>query len=374
MKLPAIALLLSALAVLAPAASAAPARAPACGSVVKASVTLTRDIGPCPGDGLVVGASGITIDLNGHAVTGTTSDDGGDPESCSCGINGLGGFDRVTVRGGSIEGFYDGANFIDADGVVVRDMTLRRHYENAVEIRRGSGGVVTGSTLADSYRGLMLVDARSMRVTDDTFAGNEHAGLAAFVVTDSVVRGAYVPARGGDYGLELVNSSGNLLTGNRIRDGGADGIAVVDMPQEGPDAAVGNRVMGNDVRGGSTGIEILEIDGGTVKDTLVVDNTVSNTGDSGIIVGAATSDGSGRPPFDYPVGIGPSGTTIRGNTTNANAGDGIHLDAPGNLIAGNEANRNAGFGIFAITGNADGGGNRARRNGQPAQCSGVACF
>jgi hypothetical protein len=362
-----------ALAVPSSAASAAPARSPTCGSVVTANVTLTRDIGPCPVDGLVVGASGITINLNGHTVTGTTSDGGGDPDSCSCGIDGRGGFDHVTVRGGRIEGFYDGAWFAHANGVVVRDVTSRRHYENAIEIRNGRDAVVTGSTLADSYRGLKLVDARSVRVTDDTLAGNEHAGLATFRVIDSVVRGANVPTRGGDYGLEIVNSSRNLLTANRVRDGGFDGIAVVDMPQEGADAAVGNRVVDNDVRGGSTGIEILEIDGGPIKDTLVAGNTASNTSDSGIIVGAATSDGSGFPPFEYPTGIGPSKTTIRDNATNDNAGDGIHLDAPGNLIAGNEANRNAGFGIFAVAGNTDGGGNRARRNGQPAQCSGVAC-
>jgi hypothetical protein len=93
-----LAALAPALALLAPAAYAVPARPLACDSVVTADVTLTRDIGPCPADGLVVGASGITIDLNGHTVTGTTGDDGGS-DSCDCGINGLGGYDRVTVRG-----------------------------------------------------------------------------------------------------------------------------------------------------------------------------------------------------------------------------------------------------------------------------------
>jgi hypothetical protein len=42
-----------------------------CGDTITHSVTLTADLGPCPGDGLIVGADGITIDLGGHTLTGS---------------------------------------------------------------------------------------------------------------------------------------------------------------------------------------------------------------------------------------------------------------------------------------------------------------
>src|SRR3954469_9737772 len=42
-----------------------------CGDLVTRSVALDSDLGPCPGDGLVAGADGIRIDLNGHVVRGS---------------------------------------------------------------------------------------------------------------------------------------------------------------------------------------------------------------------------------------------------------------------------------------------------------------
>ncbi|HEX3542546.1 MAG TPA: hypothetical protein VHT75_19110, partial [Acidimicrobiales bacterium] len=52
----------------APAAQAA--STVVCGQTITASVTLTADLGPCLGDGLVVTASNVTLNLNGHTITG----------------------------------------------------------------------------------------------------------------------------------------------------------------------------------------------------------------------------------------------------------------------------------------------------------------
>jgi large repetitive protein len=171
-----------------------------------------------------------------------------------------------------------------------------------------------------------------------------------------------------------VNSSHNLVTRNSIRRWGGDGIVIVDEPQDGSEPATDNAVTSNDLRNGSTGIELFEIDGGTVRDNVVRDNNVLRTSDNGILVDAATSvEGSGNFPFNYLVGVGPSGTLIDGNTADGNQLDGIHIDAAGNVIKHNVADRNGGYGIFAFAGNTDGGGNSATGNGQPAQCAGVRC-
>ena len=42
-----------------------------CGSVVTRDVRLSRDLRGCTGNGLVVGADGVDIDLNGHLISGT---------------------------------------------------------------------------------------------------------------------------------------------------------------------------------------------------------------------------------------------------------------------------------------------------------------
>src|SRR5215207_4966381 len=46
---------------------------PACGQVVEGLVELNSDLN-CIGDGLIVGADGTTIKLNGHTIRGTGPD------------------------------------------------------------------------------------------------------------------------------------------------------------------------------------------------------------------------------------------------------------------------------------------------------------
>ena len=41
-----------------------------CGQTLTQSVRLTDDLVNCPGDGLVIGADGITVDLGGHTLDG----------------------------------------------------------------------------------------------------------------------------------------------------------------------------------------------------------------------------------------------------------------------------------------------------------------
>src|SRR5204862_977171 len=43
---------------------------PSCGGTITADTTLVSDLTNCPGDGIVVGADNITLDLNGHTIDG----------------------------------------------------------------------------------------------------------------------------------------------------------------------------------------------------------------------------------------------------------------------------------------------------------------
>src|SRR5262245_4910409 len=81
-----------------------------CGQTLTTSVKLNADLIDCPGDGLVIGASGITVDLNGHTVDGVSTSTvcGADPRGLPAGIANHGGFDRVTVGNGTIRQFDTG--------------------------------------------------------------------------------------------------------------------------------------------------------------------------------------------------------------------------------------------------------------------------
>src|SRR5690349_13461336 len=83
----------------------------ACGQTVTVSVTLAADLTGCNGDGLVVGANGISINLNGHRITGTGT----------AGSRGVWnpGNTSVTVKNGAISGFAKGtAWFAGGSGTV----------------------------------------------------------------------------------------------------------------------------------------------------------------------------------------------------------------------------------------------------------------
>jgi hypothetical protein len=127
---------------------------------------------------------------------------------------------------------------------------------------------------------------------------------------------------------------------------------------------------------------------GAASANQVRDNTLSRGQGPGIQVGDVVPDPAARPTNDnglarntaiYNTGDGilvpalADGTTIRRNTANDNGGSGIHVLSPLTTITANTANHNAAYGIEAVSGVTDGGHNQATGNGNPAQCTGVAC-
>ena len=88
-----------------------------CGQVIKQSVKLTANL-DCKTDGLIVGADGITIDLNGFTLTGP-----GD-KSSKVGVM-FADNDGVTVQGpGTIENFQAGALFSGGEDNKISKVTF----------------------------------------------------------------------------------------------------------------------------------------------------------------------------------------------------------------------------------------------------------
>ena len=44
-----------------------------CGDVITTDTVLHKDLIDCPDNGLVIGADGVTVDLNGHSISGDNS-------------------------------------------------------------------------------------------------------------------------------------------------------------------------------------------------------------------------------------------------------------------------------------------------------------
>ena len=243
----------------APAPSAEPGdgsqartRTVTCGQTLTESTILENDLTNCPGDGLVAGADGITIDLNGHTVDGQTLLTGK-------GIA-ISGFDRVTVENGTITGFDVGVSIVfGADRTQVRDLRIGdAAIGNGIEaqaqraaltgntvfgraigiIAGGTETVTVGNTVKDNDTGILVGGSRAA-VTRNTVLSNAGIGIQAVAVA-AALTGNVADANGED-GIDVTGATGATLQGNSASSNTRLGIdADGDAIDETGNAARGN--------------------------------------------------------------------------------------------------------------------------------------
>ena len=345
-----------------------------CGRVLTRDTTLQADVLNCPGDGLVIGADGIVLRLNGHTVDGTEA-------AGSAGIR-LAGHDDVLIQGpGRVTQFADGVHMASGLRNRVRDLTS-----------------------TDNGFGIHLVDADANRLVGNDARDNLGAGAnppqgiprAGILLEGSdgnLVESSELFQNAGGPGVVLVGSSSNRLLSNVARNSDSPDIWLRESHR--------NVVTGNH----STGSNVVAIELQASNDNLVEHNVASDNESEGITVGRGSarntvrfntaagnfnvgilvSDAvdtivrgnvasSNRSTADgVRVGAGASGTVVRGNTSNGNGDDGIDVDSPSTRILDNAADGNGDLGIEAVPSVTDGGGNTATGHGNPAECTGVVC-
>ena len=183
-----------------------------------------------------------------------------------------------------------------------------------------------------------------------------------FGARGTVVRANDVARNGDD--IVIFEASDNTVTRNRATDalgcaicGGATGYGIGIAG-----GADDNVVSDNSVsRTQQDGIRIADLDpadpGNPVPNRIAVrGNVVRDAGADGVRVDAATE-----------------GTVLERNHAFGDGDDGIQVDSASASLTSNSAFFNHDLGIEAVPGVTDGGGNRAHGNGNPAQCSGIAC-
>jgi len=317
--------LLAALAAIAfgPGASAQAAHVQ-CGDVITQDTTLDSDLIDCPGDGIVIGASGITLNLNSHLIDGAFRD----PDN---GVDNTGGYDHVTVENGTIRDFHYGVEFQYAD----------RGAISALRLVANSAGIF----LADSADG-NLVERNVARQNGDgmfllPIVYQEHTSVLE-PQFNVIRRNEFSQNQYGVWGF----GSFTRMERNTINSNIESAIELVA-------GSTGDLLAANDLAANGEGILVV----GQSNNTTVERNRIDGSASDGIQVGSAVS-----------------GTTVlAGNISNGNGDDGIDVDTTRADISRNTANGNADLGIEAVRGVTDGGGNKARGNGDPAQCLNVSC-
>jgi parallel beta-helix repeat protein len=373
-----------------------------CGAVVTADTTLAADVLDCVGDGLVVGADNITLNLNGHLVDGDAVVDATD-----VGIH-VAGHHGVRVTNGTVQGFYRGVVFESSPSGVASSLTVRQSSRrgivfldgsnaaqvlNNVSADNGASGItimasdgasvvgnrtlrnpggagvrlvgathatVTGNTLTDDLSGVQLGDSTSNRIADNTISGAAEIAVVVDFSSGNVIDHNHI-SRSGD-GVTLESADDNVITGNQIQHlVGPDGIGIQVY---GDRNLVTKNTVIDPVR---YGIEVEDF--GDPGHSPAVDNVVRDN----VVNGGGTS-----------IALGPETggvvlrTLVAQNVVTGATGDGIQLVGPStglatSTVTANVAVHNGNLGIDAVSGTIDGGGNHAAGNGNHLQCLNIVC-
>lgn len=167
-----LALALGGVALAAPSVAAAN---PACGATVKHNVTLTGNM-DCSGsetNGINVGKSGITINLDGHTLTGP-----GGGTCCYYGIENTAGYDKVTLEDGTVNDYFYGVQFWYTTGA--RFLHVKAlHNDEGFDIENSQDGVIDRSAAShNTTNGFNLMGNTNVNVTSSKAAHNGFNGVA----------------------------------------------------------------------------------------------------------------------------------------------------------------------------------------------------
>ena len=298
-----------------------------CGATIATNTTLDSDVGPCSGDGLVVTASSIVLDLGGHRVFAAN----GPGNNAGVRLSGVSG---VTARNGTVDGFDAGVSITGGSGNTVQGVTARNNINPGLQ----SATTPPVTLPCDLGDGITVLDSANNRINGNVLVNN-----------------------GPFSGISVVgNSDGNVISGNSVSGSNVHGVRCGNSSQdegiriEGP-GANHNTVQGNTVKTSLLAGISLHGNVGCNHANPGPDDDPPNT--DNVIKGNSVSLTSGTAAADGIAALaqGPFGSvvcaafrnTITGNTSFQNQGNGIYIPGTStdNTINSNVVYGNGGDGI-----------------------------
>ena len=354
-----------------------------CGDTIVADTTLDSDLVDCPGNGIVIGADDIALDLNGHTVAGDGVLGCDEFYACDFGVDNTGGYDGVTIENGSIRDFASAVFVFDGSAARLRRLSASHNILRGLLVIASPGARIARTSisrngLATDQAGLIVFDSSDVRIERNTVSDNGDIGMFLVGLGDSRIERNAVSGNP-ETGIGL-DGSGNDISRNRVTQNG-EGISV-----GGDD----NTVAGNDVadtragdQGSGVGVFVAVGSGNVVEH-----NSVVGTTRSGIQVSLLPEELEGGPPAADTIVRGNHvrdnadgvlvqttalGTVLEKNHALASGDDGIDVDSAATTLIANHAEHNGDLGIEAVVGVIDGGRNKAHGNGNPLECTNLVC-
>ncbi|MBK9053061.1 MAG: right-handed parallel beta-helix repeat-containing protein [Chloroflexi bacterium] len=413
-----------------------PAPTPAylfCGQTIYESTLMQNDLLGCPGEGLIIGASNIILDMNGHTLSSGMIVEPGEEDGLLAGIRNVNN-DNVIIRNGTVTKYGYGVRLMaGATYNVVENMNFVGNVNAGVELYDADNGrignIIRHNVFDSNGYGIVITShSENSVIENNDFLGNGNLAIYLYDASghrleDNFISGLVSnPLLDSDGGITLESSSDNEIINNYLSDTGDAGISLREgshrnliqgnigshtsdgsISLDDADynqvlnnvmhlaggAAMGlgnahhNIIQGNDFRFNPGGIEL----GGGSSHNLIENNNVSYSTAGGIsieggvdnqiinnLANNTNAEGISVEAENLDINGNPyGGSLIQGNQANYNLGSGISVNGEDHTIADNVAYNNAGFGISASAGNSDGGGNTGAGNAEPVQCVGVVC-
>ena len=342
-----------------------------CGHTITADTTLESDLVDCPNHGIVIGADGVTLDLNGHVIEGDGAPSAQCPRGEACDIGVLSeGHDGVTIRNGWVRGFETGVLVADSRESRIAGISSSGNRFFGFMLAKAARTVIRDSSGDDNPipdgDGLGVFASRRVRVLDSAFRRNalgmHVADSSEIVIKRNVISGSRTE------GIKLEGSR-NQVRGNRC----ARNAACVWVERGNRNVIADNRSF-RDIGG------VVIVKGSA---NVVTRNAVVRARINGIRLGFEEAGGTsnvvrgnvvrGSRGHAFAIASRDRRGFLGGNRAIAAGGDGFNVRSPSATLRNNRASRNADLGIQAVRGVIDGGGNGASGNADPRQCVNVTC-
>src|ERR687897_3634132 len=164
------------------AAGQVPSAGVECGATITSDTTLDRDLSDCPSNGIVIGADDITLDLNGHTISGDGKPVRDCPRRQPCDMGVFNDrHDGVTVRNGSLRGFAVGVLVGGVSGNRLVELSSSRNQFFGYVIADSSRSVIRHNSGNDNPApdgdGLGVFGSRDLRIVRNSFRRNAQLGV-----------------------------------------------------------------------------------------------------------------------------------------------------------------------------------------------------
>jgi parallel beta-helix repeat protein len=241
----------SVLALSSPAAPpVASAQAVTCGDTITQSLKLTADIGPCSGDGIIIGADNITLDCNGHTVSGSGTGSTGTGITVPAGISG------VTIRNCQVTEFGIGFSVFGPSNTLL-DNTATRNGGAGFNIGGvGDTNLLDNTATRNGGSGFALEGASTNTLLDNTATRNGGSGFSIFAdSTNNNLEGNTAKHNSGNGFFLSDTSINNFLKDNKANNNLSFGYADDSFLNDGTGTAgteniyIGNKCSSNGAGG-----------------------------------------------------------------------------------------------------------------------------